>query len=321
MKIYTVGDSDLAKAMWGGIEEHPDGHYIDGVFANAKNFKLKNKLVYWAKSHKFSGIINALLQMIVVGFYSLSKVNYDRDINYIILSDTRVVSYPREYFIYLAKKYNLRYVLVYLNPEVTATEDIKEFEKIAYKVFSYSKSDCEKNGYERIYQIYSYTQDDFKDTNKNIENDVFYWGSANDRIDILVDCYEKFKLNNLNVNMGIMLDKDTFSETRYNEEIVYNKKISYNDMLVYDSKANCILEVVNSRQDGITMRTMEAVALNKKLLTNNVRVKECPFYDDRYIKIFDTPDDIDTEWICQQTLVDYNYSGECLPMHLLERIM
>ena len=60
---------------------------------------------------------------------------------------------------------------------------------------------------------------------------------------------------------------------------------------------DCIVEVVKEGQTGVSLRTCEAIAFNKKLLTNNVQIKEMPFYDSRFISVFTDSDEIDTEFV------------------------
>ena len=76
-------------------------------------------------------------------------------------------------------------------------------------------------------------------------------------------------------------------------------------------KANVLLEIVIPGVGaGATLRYYEAVMYGKKLLTNNPTVKELSFYDERFIRYFEKPEDIDLEWVKAREKVDYNYTGE-----------
>ena len=85
--------------------------------------------------------------------------------------------------------------------------------------------------------------------------------------------------------------------------------------------SNCILELMNDNQAGNTLRFKEAVCYNKKLLTNNRAAFDSPYYDERYIRVFDDVSEIDPEWIAQKCAVDYCYGGEYSPQRLLEMII
>ena len=50
-------------------------------------------------------------------------------------------------------------------------------------------------------------------------------------------------------------------------------------------QSRAILDIVQSGQSGITLRPMEAMFYNKKLITNNIYIKEYDFYNPRNIFI------------------------------------
>ena len=71
---------------------------------------------------------------------------------------------------------------------------------------------------------------------------------------------------------------------------------------------------------GTTLRALEAVILNKKFLTNNKRIVDLPFYNPKYIQIFDNPEKIDFEFIKREENINYHYKEECSPTRLIEKI-
>ena len=93
-----------------------------------------------------------------------------------------------------------------------------------------------------------------------------------------------------------------------------------NKMLRKELEANCILEVLKGDAHSCTLRFWEAVMYNKKLYTNWKGVVNSPYYNPKYIKVFEKPDDIDLDFIRERLDVDYNYQGELSPIHLLNRI-
>ena len=85
-------------------------------------------------------------------------------------------------------------------------------------------------------------------------------------------------------------------------------------------RSNCIVEVMDGAQEGVTLRTMEAICYNKKLLTNNQSIKDTPYYKSGNIQVFTDPDKIDVDFVKDRTDVNYHYRGEFSPIHLLEHI-
>lgn len=97
--------------------------------------------------------------------------------------------------------------------------------------------------------------------------------------------------------------------------------IPYDKILGIVSQSNCLVEVLQENQSGISLRTMEAVIFNKKLLTNNKDIINYPFYDERYIRVFSDINDIDFDFVKERIDVCYNYHGECSPVQFLKRVV
>lgn len=57
------------------------------------------------------------------------------------------------------------------------------------------------------------------------------------------------------------------------------KPVSYGEYLEQASKAKAILEWNRTGQQGLTMRTFEALAMGKKLVTNNISIADYDFYN------------------------------------------
>ena len=110
----------------------------------------------------------------------------------------------------------------------------------------------------------------------------------------------------------------------YDNEIDYytSKKglIPYEDVLSSISNTNTILEIVQGNQSGPTLRYFESVSYNKKLLTNNENVTRFPYYDERYMRIFKKPEDIDYKWVKDKEYIDYHYNGDFSPIYMINRI-
>lgn len=44
-------------------------------------------------------------------------------------------------------------------------------------------------------------------------------------------------------------------------------------------RARCLLEITQANQSGLTVRCLEALFFDKKLITNNTSVRKLPFYN------------------------------------------
>lgn len=94
--------------------------------------------------------------------------------------------------------------------------------------------------------------------------------------------------------------------------------IPYSEALKRTMEAKCILEVMRPNQKGMSLRYYEAVTYNRKLLTNNPTVFSFPYYDARFMQYFETPEEIDWDWVKADTHVEYHYKNDFSPINLVE---
>jgi hypothetical protein len=111
------------------------------------------------------------------------------------------------------------------------------------------------------------------------------------------------------------------SEMKYPEEIIYNCPIPYKKVIELVTMSNCILEIVNIDQTGSSLRFKEAIVYNKKLLTNNINVQSSRFYSSSTMLVFKNVDEIDSNWIVDDTRCNYEYSNDFSPRTLLSEII
>jgi len=98
---------------------------------------------------------------------------------------------------------------------------------------------------------------------------------------------------------------------------INTQKLSYSDVLLRELQSRCILEINLPEQHAYSLRTIEAIMYNRKLITNNKSVKELPFYNDKFMLVFSSPDDIALDFCRNSVNVDYNYCNEYSPVNLL----
>ena len=109
------------------------------------------------------------------------------------------------------------------------------------------------------------------------------------------------------------------SATNSNIKFLRNKT-SYPDVVSRLKSTNCILEILRENQKTQSIRYFEAIVYNKKLLTNNERVKELPYYDTRYMRLFRNADDVDVDWCKEKIKMDYKNANELSLMKVVEFI-
>ena len=183
------------------------------------------------------------------------------------------------------------------------------------RVLTYDRNDADKYGFEWIgYRIYSDWE--FIKPDDRI-SDCYYVGfNKGDRESIVQSVYNRMKASGINTRFDIVSDTQN-----PNQEPQYLKAgIPYSDVVSRVKSTNCIIEILQKNQHSQSLRWFEAIAYNKKLLTNNVNVRDLPYYDERYMKYFKEADDIDLEWVSKVEIINYGYHNEFSPLELIDYI-
>ena len=148
-------------------------------------------------------------------------------------------------------------------------------------------------------------------------HDIILMAVAKDRIQTIHALYHHLKEKG--VKAFFFVSHANPSDQLVDSGIVY---AAYNmkrlDYLKKEMASNCILEVLKGDAHSNTLRFWEAVMYNKKLYTNWKGVLDSPYYDPRYIKVFDKPEEMDIAFIKERIEVDYHYGGELSPVKLLD---
>jgi hypothetical protein len=179
-------------------------------------------------------------------------------------------------------------------------------------VYTFDKNDAEDHDFIFYPSIYSKIVMD----NSKILYDWEFIGSNKGRLDILKDIAKQCKDCNMYVDVFGVKEKD-----QVNNGFRYNLDINYKDTLRIVQQSNCIIDIViDPNQSGLSLRAYEAVAYNKKLITNNRSILFFPFYDKKYMKYVKDFRNIDSAFIKERITVDYGYKGEFSPLHFISDI-
>lgn len=181
-----------------------------------------------------------------------------------------------EYISFIRKKYpQKRLILWYWNP-VRNSIDQNLFSTDICEKWSYSLEDCKKYNlkynttfyFEELTNIYK-----GKDRNE-LCCDILFVGRDKGRLSMLLEYKEKFESLGLETNFYITPTK--WYEKRKNK--VYMNDISYNEIINLIKKSKAILDIVQNQTDGLTLRVMESLFFERKLITNNQTIVQYDFY-------------------------------------------
>ena len=123
--------------------------------------------------------------------------------------------------------------------------------------------------------------------------DVFFVGQDKGRMKTLLEWKNKFTQSGLRTHIRVTQDPRSHYSAQ-ELELVTHEEISYAENIRWILQSRCLLEIVQEHQTGPSVRFMECLFFNKKLITNNLLVAQMAFYDPSRIFIIgkDSPDDL-----------------------------
>ena len=165
------------------------------------------------------------------------------------------------------KNKNAKIIMYYLNilnptyEKVLSDKNIDEF-------WTFDRNDAKKYNMKYNPQFYSNEIVLKKD---QIKNDILYLGRDKGRKEELINLKSKFEENGLLVDYHIIEFEKDF--------------ISYDQYLNLISKTKCILDYNQSQQVGLSLRPLESLFFEKKIITNNTDIVNYDFYDSNNVFI------------------------------------
>ncbi len=319
-KNYILMYGDCTK----NINWFSDMKYIDNFkfhYAKMKNYKPN---LIWKIIRKIFSFIKLKNKE---RFYEISNVEINPEEDYYILmvSDTLMI-YDVDMINKINKYKNVHISLLLLNSidassiSILKTKD--KFKLIDFDfILTFDYEDAKKYSFEYLGLTYYSKPKEILPSDK--KSDIFFVGAfKGNRKRKILDIYGELEKHGVNANFNIMLKRlEIRKKQEYFKKINYYKKwMPYKEVIAQTLSTNCILEILQENQSGQSLRYFEAICYNKKLLTNNENVKNLPFYNEKYIKIFKKIEDIDFEWIKSKEKIDYGYKNEFSPIYLINKI-
>lgn len=259
-------------------------------------------------SYKINQIINLPFKSIW-GKKIVKEIKEKQDENLIFIIYDRNLMANNEKFIKLLRKKFPKCKLVYMFTnivKISGANDnnfVNKLNEMYDVVYAFDPSDAQKYNFCYSPLIYSYNEIDVKN-----KNGVFYVGRAKDRYNMLIDVYNKIK--ELNIDREFYIFGVPTDKQEYKDEIKYNKYISYEECLKNIQESDCLLDIIQGESEGFTIKTCEAVYYDKLLITTNKNVKKAPFYDERYILVIETANDIKKDFFKNSKNVKYSKEGK-----------
>ena len=117
-----------------------------------------------------------------------------------------------------------------------------------------------------------------EDTSSSPRSDVYFVGADKGRLSELRALESTLQHAGLSTHFHVVADK----RRRYSADErawLRTDQLRYHDNLSQVKRSRAILEILQSGQSGTTLRYVEALFLDRKLITNNRAIREAPGYD------------------------------------------
>lgn len=190
--------------------------------------------------------------------------------------------YTRSIVKFLNKKYpHIRILIWYNNPVATDTP-ITFFEDLNCEIWSFDKDDCQKYSLKYNTQfIDKRRMSASTDLEEKYKNDACFIGLDKGRLNTLNEMAEQLEKFGKSTLLYLVDSKFYVNDDRYNSSSTfeYKSSLKYSEVINYEYYSDIILDVVQEGQEGISLRPIESIYLEKKLISNNKEIMKQDFYN------------------------------------------
>ena len=217
---------------------------------------------------------------------------------------------------YLRKTYkNCKLILYFTDIIDTYNLNILKLKSIFDLIFTFELNDSIKNNIFHYDTPYSKLEinSDFP------ASDIFFIGQNKSRLGQIIEVYNLLSDNGINCDFN-MVNVEKKKQIP-NTGIRYIDFMDYNLVIKHIISTQCILEILQESALNPTLRSLEAICYNKKLLTNCKYIKDKNYYNPKYISIFDKPANIDINFVKTKIQsIEYDYRDKLSPLEFVKHI-
>ena len=219
-------------------------------------------------------LIIRLLRKIVY-FFSFGKSNMfysdwtkylDEDVQLIVFDSCK----PHYRLQKKLKTAKIKPIIYFWNP-ITYKDKIRQLKK-DFIIYSYSSQDVQK--YQLGYNPQFFTEVPVKQPSR-IEYDGIFIGKNKSRLKVLETTYRLFN----RPFFYVLKDRSETSDVIR----LFEKRMPYEEYLQLLCKSQSVIEILYTDNADFSLRTMEALFYQKKLITNNRLIVNAPFFNDNNI--------------------------------------
>lgn len=241
----------------------------------------RDNVEVWSTYRVNSGILRILsilwIQVLCLPYKQIWYGRWKQLINQydeIIVFD-RVLGYDVLKYIH-SKNSKARLIFWYWN--IAQNMIPKEFREYC-EVWSFDENDCNKYNFRKNIQFYFIP--DKKEM--SYKYDVMLIGRDKGRYPQIKKLYDFLEAKGLKLNFKVL-------SSEKNEKICIDKIVSYEEIIEIIKESRCIVEFTQQTQTGLSARALEALFYKKKLITNNINIKNEKMYSSENVFILGSDD-------------------------------
>ena len=188
------------------------------------------------------------------------------------------------------KKYTTKYI-AYLYDSVGRNPVEHLLNDLFHEIYSFDKEDVKKFGFKETTN-YNYIETLPKDTSE-IKNNILYIASFDNRLEKIISLKLIFEKLNLTYRFIVIGKKTTLFKLKniFSKFIIgiefRRKRIDQNDLKSLYKETKVVLDIVRNNQVGLSFRVFEAMAFERKIITNNKNIINYNFYNPTNILVLE----------------------------------
>lgn len=153
---------------------------------------------------------------------------------------------------------------------------VESMNSLLYKmapIYTFDPGDAKLNGWRFNQQFY------FPEPNlvtKEAKLSAFFVGADKGRLESLKRLKQILEKTGVNCTFWVVRDKKSFG---IDDELLHDEGLPYHEVMKLVANSSIVVDYVKPEQTGVTVRFLEAMFGNKKVITNNEAVRQLSVYD------------------------------------------
>ena len=312
--LLVYPNRDYGKLMWRDLKELDNVEFVD------KPLSVNNILVDFLFRIHFSFKVNMKIELPLKRFwekyYSLNHYDFNQEDEYVVLfTDPSLCNYRKRFLEKLKTKSNVNMVLVLINSFYRMRRIVEPMLECFDLIYTYDKRESETFGFSYYPTVYSMINIGNVEI---VKHKCFFVGVEKDRLEKLIWVYDKLELCGCSPVFYISGVPKRMQKRR--KGIVYNTWLPYKLVLKEVLSSEYIVEIMDKNNAGVTLRTLESICYNKKLITDNEKILESPFYRKDFIYLIDSNLAAFNDFFKCINEVNYAYDGRYSPVLFISRL-